>query len=374
MDRILTGEQARNLRSGRFCCNLSAMHFLRFFICAVLLFHSTVSFAFETDQYNLPETPLADIGDEVAEYTEDNIRKAVSKVNAKIAASQSCLEKQTNRKNCDSDTEEREKLAELRSENAIIREVFKPLGGGIPPFTNSGTWMEKHEFRAAPARFKTSYKNSIYYTAPINYLTISDTVNLYGFEFGTDKIAHFFQQGYTYYKTFQKNRAKGLSEKEAARKAFGTGKFTEKTYYGMFVSGVYSNADLAANYVGMKFYENLTLEIKIGKETKPPILVLKNGFWAFNENINVREAVLKPFLSNHLNEARNPSVYFNIFGFRSYIRKIVRKQACPQWKEHFPNVSAADYKAETDSLITWHGEDYGAKNSTKRITIAETCF
>lgn len=350
------------------------MKFLRFIVCFILLFQSSVSFAFETDQYNLSPVPLADIGDEVAEYTEQNIREAFEKVNAKIAASQACLDKQTGKKNCDSDAEERAKLAELRSENAIIKEVFKPLGGGVPPFTNSGTWMEKHKFRAAPSRFKTSYKKSIYYTAPINYLTISDTVRLYGIEFGTDKIAHIFQQGFTYYKTFQKNRAKNLSEKDAVKEAVDWGKFTENTYYGTLVGGVYSNADLAANFAGMKFYDNLTHEIKLGNETKLPILVLKNGFWIFNEKINVRESVLKPFITNHLNEARNPSVYFNVFSFRNIIRRNVRKQACPQWKANFPNLSAAEFKAETDSLSLWNGEDYGAKASNKRITIAETCF
>ncbi|CAN5876298.1 hypothetical protein BH24ACI1_BH24ACI1_14180 [soil metagenome] len=35
--------------------------------------------AFETDQYNLPAPPLADIGDEVSEYTEENLKKAIDK-------------------------------------------------------------------------------------------------------------------------------------------------------------------------------------------------------------------------------------------------------------------------------------------------------
>lgn len=350
------------------------MKFLRFIICSVLLLQSTVSFAFETDQYNLPTVPLADIGDEVSEYVEQNIRAAIEKVNSKIAKSLACLEKQTGRKNCDSDTEERANLDEFRSENTIIKEVFNPLGGGVPPFTNSGTWMEKHKFRNAPARFRTSFKKSIYYTAPVNYLTISDTVRLYGIEFGTDKIAHIFQQGFTYYKSFQKNRAKGLSEKEAVKKAVNWGKFTENTYYGTLVGGVYSNADLAANFAGLKFYENLTHEIKVGNETKLPILVLKNGLWEFNENINVRDAVLKPFITKHLNEAYNPSVYFNVFSFRNIVRRNVRRQACPQWKANFPNLTQTDFKAETDSLNLWNGEDYGAKLSKNRITIAETCF
>ncbi len=343
-------------------------------LAVFLILRSTLAFAFETDQYNLPPVPLADIGDEVAEYTEQNVRRAIDRVNNQIAVRLACLEDQSERGGCGSDETERQRLADLRSEDTMIREVFKLLGGGVPPFTNSGSWMEKHRFRVQPARFKTSYADSIFRTAPFDYLTISATVRLYGFEFGTDKIAHFFQQGYGYYRSFQKSRAKGLTERQAERKAFKGGVFSEDTYYGTLVGGVYSNADLAANFAGMRFYENLTHEVLLGTERRPPILVIRDGRWQFNENIDVRDSLLRPFLSNHLNEARNPSVYFNLFGFRSFIRGVVRKQACPEWRERFPGTSKAEFVAETDSLLLWHGATYGAKNSGKRITIAETCF
>ena len=227
-------------------------------LCFILLTRSFFVFAFETDQYNLPTVPLADIGDEVSDYVEENVRKAVGKINDEIAAHQACLDQNSRKKNCDSIEKEKAKLAELRSEDAIIKAVFKPLGGGIPPFTNSGTWMEKHKFKGNPARFRTSFSDSIYKIIPTNYLTISDTVKIYGVELGTDKIAHIFQQGYTYYKIYERAIAKGLSPEEAARKANKYGKRTESTYYGYFVSGVYSNGDLAANFAGMKFYQNLT--------------------------------------------------------------------------------------------------------------------
>jgi hypothetical protein len=42
----------------------------------------------------------------------------------------------------------------------------------------------------------------IYYAAPLNYSTTGDAVNLYGVEFGTDKPAHIFQPGFTYYRTY----------------------------------------------------------------------------------------------------------------------------------------------------------------------------
>lgn len=344
------------------------------FLSAVLVTQSFSVRAFETDQYNLPEKPLADIGDEVADYTRENIAKAIGKINAQIIKHQNCLEKNSAASGCGSPEKERAELAELRSEAAIVRAVFKPLGGGIPPFTNSGTWMESHKFRAQPARFKASFGKSIYRTSPVLYLTISETVRLYGVELGTDKIAHLFQQGYTYYRIVERAKAKRISYAEGVRKAVNWGKTSEKTYYGYWASGIYSNADLAANFVGMKFYENLTREIKISGETFAPILVLKRGVWEFNENVNLRESLLIPFISNHLNEAWNPSVIVSLFGFRAGVRKTVKKQACPQWRKEFPNLTQANFAEMSANLKLWDGADYGFKESSDFITVANTCF
>ena len=342
------------------------------FTILFLLLPTFPAFAFETDQYNLPTAPLADIGDEVTDYALENIQKAIDKLNAGIAAREACLATFSKKKGCDSPEKERARLGELRSGETLARAVFKPLGGGIPPFTNSGTWMEAHEFQAQPARFKTSFGKSIYRTSPVLYLTISETVRLYGVELGTDKIAHIFQQGYTYYRTVERARAKDLPVAQSVEKAVRWGKMTEKTFYGYWVSGVYSNADLAANYAGLKFYENLTRAVRIGERTLAPQMVLKNGFWAFNDSANPRENLLKPFISNHLNEALNPSVYVGLLGFRANIRKAVKKHACPQWRKLYADRERL--AAATADLKLWHGEDYGYKGSDDLITIAGTCF
>ena len=78
--------------------------------------------------------------------------------------------KNSKKSNCDSVEKEKAKLKYLRSEAAIVKAVFKPLGGGIPPFTNSGSWMEKHKFKAQPARYKTSFGDSIFKVFPSDYL------------------------------------------------------------------------------------------------------------------------------------------------------------------------------------------------------------
>ena len=325
--------------------------FIRIILCAVLLVQSVA--AFETDQYNLPPVPLADIGDEVSDYVKENLREAMNKLNAEIA-------KKGNSE---------KKLSYLRSEEAIAKKVFNELGAGIIPFTKSQNWVNSHEFKAQPARYKTSYGDSIYRINPINYLTISPTVKLYDVQFGTDKIAHFFQQGYDYYKKYRNGLSKGLSPAEAEKKAVNVGKFSEKTYFGTLVSGVYSNGDMVANYAGMKFYQNLTHSIKINEIAKPPIFVLKNGFWAFNEESG---ELLKPFITNHFNEALNPSKF--IFLLRSTVRATLRKNACKTWRERFSNLSKQDFENITKDLKLWHGEDYGFSESDNFITIANTCF
>ncbi len=337
-------------------------------ILTLSLLHVPVVLAFETDQYNLPPEPLADIGDEVREYTIENILKAVSKINAEIGQTQRCLD--IVRDKCDSDSQKR--LAYLRSEEAIARAVFRELGSGIIAFTKSGSWMNSHRFRGQPARYKTSYSKSIFVYLPTDYYTISPTVNIYGSSFGTDKIAHFFQQGYTYYRIAERAIAKGVGRNDAEKKAVGWGKLTERTYYGTLVGGVFSNADLHANYVGMRFYQGLVNQLKLGSVTRPPTLMLKDGVWEMNDGGINDEFLLRPFISDHMNEALNPSLY--IPGLRSSIRGIVRKQGCQQWLALYPNRTKDDFDKITNALTLWHGQDYGFKPSRKFVTIGNTCF
>lgn len=347
----------------------------RLFLCIVLLTQPFSSLAFETDQYNLPPQPLADIGDEVTDYVEENLRKAVEKINGRILAAESCLKKnspKSERKNCDSADEEQEKLARLRSEDCVALEVYNLLGAGFPPFTKSETWINTHQFKAQPARYKTGYKKSIFLILPINYLTISPTVNLYQSQLGTDKIAHFFQQGYSYYKIYKRARSKGMSGNEAAQKAVRWGQKTERTFYGTFVSGVFSNADLGANYAGMKFYLGLAQPIKIGNIIKPAIVRLKNGVWTFEQGADLKQWLIKPFISNHFNEALNSSIF--VKGLSSFVRQSVRKQSCKQWLSKFPEVSQTDFYNISQQLKLWNDEDYGFTESANFITIANTCF
>ncbi|MEQ1763004.1 MAG: hypothetical protein ABL984_07660 [Pyrinomonadaceae bacterium] len=339
-----------------------------FTLAVLLLAHPAHWMCFETDQYNLPPTPLADIGGEVYEYTLENITKAIEKVNSEIVAKQECLD----RPGCGSTSDLRKRLVYLRSEMAVARAVYDRLGYGIIAFARAGNWINSHKFRAQPARYKTSYRDSIFVSIPTDYFTISPTVKVYGVHFGTDKIAHFFQQGYQYYRIAGRAVVKGSSTQAAESTAVSWGRTTENTYYGTLVGGVFSNADLFANHIGMRFYEGLTRSVRVGDMARPATLILENGLWKLNAAGTSEEVLLRPFISDHLNEALNPSLY--IPGLRSSIRGIVKKRSCPQWRAAYPTKTREDFQSLTDSLKLWNGENYGYKQSQKFVTIATTCF
>lgn len=345
-------------------------------LAALLLPQGSVS-AFETDQYNLPPQPLADIGTEVSDHVEAELREAVEKVNAEIVVRQRCLASTLDdgkREGCGSPTAKRARLAYLRSEDGIAREVFEKLGGGVPPFTSMGTWMDSHRFAAQPARYRTSYWKSIFILNPVIALTISPTVNLYGSEFGTDKIAHIFQQGYTYYKMYRNALAGGATPEEARARAVSWGQKSERTFYGTLVAGVYSNGDLASNYAGLKFYEGLTHAVRVGDATQPAVVELNEGIWKIKDNENLREILLKPFISDHLNEALNPSIFTRNLGWRAFIRRAVKKRSCEQWIKRYPGLSREGLDERSRALWLWYGEDYGFTDSEHFVTIANTCF
>ena len=342
------------------------------FLSLVLLLCPIAGFGFETDQFNLPPEPLADIGSEVSDYIEANLREAVASVNGDIEKTLACLENPGKDKRCGSRESEQVRLAQLRSDEAIIDEVYKRLGEGNIFRSKFGKWVNSHDFESTPSRYKTGYVDSIYVALPANYWTISPTIDLYGVQFGTDKLEHFFQQGYRYHNIERDAAAKEDEPARAIERAVKWGQRSERTYYGLWVSGVYSNADLYANYAGMKFYDGLTHSIDIGGNTRPAIVLLNHGEWSINEEISLPESLLKPFITEHLNEALNPSGYaFTIF---SSVKQIVRKNACPEWKKQYPELTADALNQKATELELWNDEDYGNMEKGRFVKLSEVCF
>jgi hypothetical protein len=81
---------------------------------------------------------------------------------------------------------------------------------------------------------------------------------------GLDKFGHFFAQGWKYF-----DRA--YRDGHGIEAALTWGERTERTYYGFYTTGIYSQADLSANFDGMRFWLRV-----LGQDDDP----LGGGWWA----------------------------------------------------------------------------------------------
>jgi hypothetical protein len=199
---------------------------------------------------------------------------------------------------------------------------------------------------------------------------LSPTVNVHGAYMGLDKLGHFFQQGHEYFREYRTEEARGRAESASLARAVRLGVSQERGIYGEAMVGVYSNADLAANYAGMKFYLNLTRPVRVGDATLPPLLVRgPRGEWVFNPRRGGTGAagLLRPFVGEHFNEALNPSRYKG--RLHDAVRRNLRRRA-----GEFVAFYRIDCGAEgerLERLSTWHGEAYGHCGPRRLISVAK---
>ena len=112
----------------------------------------------------------------------------------------------------------------------------------------------------------------------------SPTIQVDGVRFGTDKLTHFFSQGWLYYKAYRKGRRSGLSHEEAESKAIDLGVLSERTLLGMAASGVFSRADLEANYQGLGFMTAMCDPVR-------PLLIRTDVGWQLREPFDFHDYI-----------------------------------------------------------------------------------
>ncbi len=111
---------------------------------------------------------------------------------------------------------------------------------------------------------------------------LSPNIQVNGYYFGTDKLSHFASTGMTYYLHYLRER-KNHVEDIAVVKAMELGVLDERTLHGHWASGVFSYADLEANYQGFLFYKNLCSRLTKNSEwilrDAPQIQSYVSGLW-----------------------------------------------------------------------------------------------
>jgi hypothetical protein len=333
--------------------------------------------ALETDQFTVPDAPLADLGPDVGTYVLATVWDVVQAANARAEWH---------------DAEARRtpwvlwrnyhraKAGQYRGEDYLAYRLYGALAGGGLPECKIEQWARRRPSRARDGGrvlFPLTCARGVYggslLTKPLFLVDLSPTVNVHGTYMGTDKLGHLFQQGYEYFVEYRDEELRGGGERRALARAVRLGVGQESGFFGEALIGVYSNADLAANYAGLKFYLNLTRTVRVGASSVPPLLARgEGGRWVLNpagRGAAARE-LLRPFVSDHFNEALNPSRYSD--QMRATVRANLRRRA--DRLVAFYRTSLAESRETLLELSTWYGEDYGHCRFARVVTMADNCF
>ncbi len=127
---------------------------------------------------------------------------------------------------------------------------------------------------------------------------LDESININGIIIGIDKLTHFTGSGYLYYQRYLLSRNKGDSSSQAMEKAIDLGIASEKYILGRYASGVFSYADLEANFQGLLLAINLC-------QNGERRLKKKGGHWVLDKPFDIRN-----YVNSNWNEAYNPSYYY----------------------------------------------------------------
>jgi len=262
-----------------------------------LLFSHAV--AVETDQYMAWKIQLPDSADAINTYLNTEVAAAVSKINQ---------EKKIANYTCEDVT--RKILSYIKGKYEISR---------VSDWTSSTDQVSRFPDDLKRLQYA---KQSIYrYSSTIISASVdlAKTINVDGYYFGTDKIGHIFYMGRHYYDEYLKAIDKKWSHLQAMRFAVDKGIASEQKFLGYIVGGVFSYADLEANYQGLL----LALDFCQGDE---PYLTRTDDLkYSYNQKLDIRKYVNADF-----DESFNPN-YYGPNKIRT-VRKMISANYCNEYQ------------------------------------------
>ncbi|MGI9322044.1 MAG: hypothetical protein ACR2PJ_00540, partial [Pseudomonadales bacterium] len=202
-----------------------------------------------------------------------------------------------------------------RTKREVIVAIYFKIGGWH--------WADKIERWAAKsplvARYPQTRYSSIYRGMPIwatrvTYVFgVGRTFRINNVMVGSDKLGHFVSQGFKY----MRRELRGMSDERIIKR----GRYAERWIFGQFTTGIFSNADLVANYEGYRFYQSLFQDDLT--EGKPAILKWEDGRYQMQ-----RRFTFADHINNYWDEALNPS--YSVPAVDKRLRQAIKK-LCPEY-------------------------------------------
>jgi hypothetical protein len=221
-----------------------------------------------------------------------------------------------------------------RDDWKVVNQIYFDIGG-MHWVDKIERWAMKSEKvdRLQPSRYTSIYRgHPIWATRVAGLFGVGPTIKLNGQFIGSDKLGHFLSQGRKFYRRYLKY----LDEAKAAEHSA----FTERALFGQMSTGVYSNADLVANFEGYRFYRSLFEdEIVPGK---PAILAWRDGRWVMQRQFT---------WADHVNEFWDEALNINHYDALLYPHMKERLQTfCP---DYFEDPTLWEIEQEEDLLARY---------------------
>lgn len=333
--------------------------------------------AHETDHFTPPPPrPWADLGPYFTAWMCDKLAAAAAQTNARIREAQ--------RRGAAGE------LDQLRTPDAIAQAVCKQFGVAGFFITDLDLSLRDPAFQRRYPGLTVAYWPSpcVYDRAllvPIDprkfyLLWRSSVINLGGVRVGTDKIGHLIHHGYNCYLAYRAAQRAGRNDAECRREAaaIATGGhlfFSERMLLGTLTSGVVSNGDLAANYIGLLFYLNLTEEVRVRGVPRPALLRLEDGLWRLAPHVHPQSDFFTVFIDDHMDEALNPNLYD---GLTAAVLRGVVTNWCAALRAWYADVNGEPrppgwFRRRAEELRTYYGEDYGHISGDGLVGPATVC-
>ena len=181
-----------------------------------------------------------------------------------------------------------------QTEKAFAQALYHELGGiywadKIERWATRSPTVDKYP----QTRYQNIYGNMPIWATRVNFLFgVGRSLRLNDVMLGSDKLGHFFSQGYKY---FLRELRTWPEERILQR-----GAFAELWIFGKLTTGAFSNADLVANYEGWRFYQSLFRDQVL--PGKLAILTRRDG-----KLVQQRPATLADHVNDYWDEVLNPS-------------------------------------------------------------------
>ncbi len=333
-------------------------------ILILLALASTRAAALETDQFTVPAAPLVDLGAVVDDKVSGELERIVNHANAERAEE---LRLAGTSRWAWLAGKHRAAADEAVSNDGVALAFYRAIAGGSVPSCRIEDWVTSSgKLRSAllqPMPVSDSVYGANPFQRPFLLVELSPTIRLHDQYLGVDKLGHFFQQGQEYYERFVDARRAGKTDAQATQVAIAGGVRQEHGFYGEAIIGVYSNADLAANYAGLLFYRNLFEPITIDGMTLEPMITRDGDTLVLAERVKMN--VMQPFITDHWNEAMNPCHYSGYW--TAFVKERIAAKV-DAWMA-FNHSSPSQEAARLSRMTKFDGIDYGHSGWRDVITL-----